>query len=114
MESVAKKLFELLTNNGDFTAIMGTRLYPIIAPSTVTAPFSIYRLREVPVSIDGDNYDIWLLSYFELNKATEAMQFNDKIVEFFKDNGQFQFQFSEIDFVDETQQIVVMFNLKTI
>lgn len=114
MKTVGQQIFTSLTNNATFTAVMGNRLYPVIALSTAKTPFSVYRLRQTPVSIDGDEFDVTIFSFFDANAASEAMAFNDDMVRFFKNIDLFYYISSEIDYIDENQQIVLMFNLKTI
>lgn len=114
MEEIGKQLFDILTKNVDFKSVMVKRLFPVIAAGDVKTPYSVYRLRQFPQSSDGDVFDISLLSVFAENKATEAMRFNDKIVEFFKNCDEFAFVSSEVDYMDETKQILIAFNLKTI
>lgn len=112
MKTVGKLIFEKLTANAGFNAVMGSRLYPVIGLSDVKTPFSVYRLRQAPGSLDVDEFDVTVFSFFEANKATEAMDFNDEMVDFFKDSDEFFYVSSEIDYMDENQQVILMFNLK--
>lgn len=114
MKIAGKRIFDALTGLTDFTSVMSHRLYPVLAVSNVATPFSVYRLRQYPLSKDGGEFDVVLLSVFDANKATEAMDFNDKMVSSFEALEDFEFVSSEIDYVDENQQIVLMFNLKLI
>jgi|SRR5690554_4764211 len=112
MKTVGSIIFAALTNNSDFTAVMSKRLYPVIGLSDVKTPYAVYRIRQMPASMNADEFDVAVFGFFEANKATEAMAFNDKMVEFFKDSNDFFYISSEIDYIDENQQIIIMFNLK--
>src|SRR5690554_2435743 len=105
MKIVGKKIYDQLTSSSDFLAVMDKRVFPVVGLSNVQTPFAVYRLRQSPVSVDGDEFDVAVFGFFDANKATEAMDFNDKMVAFFKDSDDFVYVSSEIDYMDENQQI---------
>lgn len=112
MLDISRELFEVLSQNEIFTSVVQKRIFPVVAGEGVEYPFSIYTLQQEPLSIDGDEYNISLHTYFSPNKISEAMNFADQAKEVIQDC--YQWEGSGIDFIDKDQSIVVSIFFKTI
>ncbi|MDM1397113.1 hypothetical protein HX049_07985 [Myroides odoratimimus] len=112
MLKVSKELFELLSTSEVFSSVVGKRIYPVVAGEGVDYPFSIYTLSRGLGTYDGDEYNVYLHTYFSPNKIAEAMTFADNVKELIC--GKFQWEGDDIDFIDKDQSIVVSIFFKTI
>lgn len=102
MKEVSKELFEFLNGLTDLTAIVGTRIYPIMAKENVTFPFATYTIGEVPyITKDGREFPITISVYFQGDHATTAMEVSD-FMKYEFENSDYDFVSSEISSNYET------------
>lgn len=57
--SLESGIFSALTNDAALSALVGSRVYPVIAPQGVTAPFVVYQpIAAIPATTRGEAHEI--------------------------------------------------------
>ncbi len=110
----SEALFSFLTSETDFTAVMGTKIYPIVALEGVQPPFATYRIQEeMPRSQDGDAADIQLFCWFSANKYKECATLVDKLKPIIENSPNYIWQSQTIDYIEDAGTFVGIINFKT-
>lgn len=81
--NAGRAVYEILSNDTDLSAIVGSRIYPEVAPEDVTTPFVVYSIQSVePIrvknstsTLDVANFEVYTSSA----DYAEAMDINDAI-----------------------------------
>jgi hypothetical protein len=81
---IEQSLYSALTNDSTVSALVSTRIYPVIAPQSAALPMIVYqRVSTVPVtSIDGDSgldsvrmqVSCWAKTYAETKSLAAAVR----------------------------------------
>ncbi|KQS45914.1 hypothetical protein ASG38_14995 [Flavobacterium sp. Leaf359] len=111
MKQTGIELFEYLTSLPEFTAVMGTRLFPLVSDSDTPFPFAIYGVRAFPGSKDSDSYEITLSAYFGPNAYDECAGFCDMLRPLLEDK--YGWTDSSVDVAEEDYSFIGTINLKT-
>ena len=92
MFEFSELIYSFFTTNAQFTAVMQTRLFPVIAPEDVQFPFSTYSLESrESESKDADAYRTTLFFWFQENQYNQALQFTDAMIEIVKNSQNLEF-----------------------
>lgn len=110
MKEAGKQLFEFLTALPDFTSVMQTRLFPLIAEGDTAFPFSIYSVRAMPMSQDADDYEYTLSVFFKPNEYDECVDFCDAIKTLIEQK--YQWIASETEVSEEDYSFIGIINFK--
>lgn len=100
MLKISEDLIAFLATQVVFTSIMGTKIYPIVAPEKTPFPFTTYRIvSSGPLSCDGKTRAVELYFWFGPNKYKECIGFTDLMELIIEEN--YEWQSSSPDFSDE-------------
>lgn len=111
MKEAGKELVAYLKSKVEFTEAMASRIYPLIAPSDVDFPFSIYGMYRAPISKDGDEITFTLTVYFKPDKYDDCVDFMDKIKPIISE--QYDFQDDTIEVLEDGFEYMGTITFKT-
>jgi hypothetical protein len=77
MNEKAVELVSFINSRPEFTDVIGSRLFPLVALKDTLMPFAIYTISSYPLSKDGDEYRIGIQAFFSTNEFTEMLNFID-------------------------------------
>jgi hypothetical protein len=110
----SQEIASFFKNLPAFNAVMDGRIYPIVANENVNPPFAIYRIEErQSASKDLDEYNVSLFLYFTPESYKNCAVFTDAITSEVKENDDFVWERSEIDFIEENRSFVGSITFKT-
>ncbi len=75
---IGKYIYSRLTANATFTALVGTKVYPIAAPQETAPPFAVYSVSITPATFHKggaatkDNYSVTLRIFYPPGQTTDA------------------------------------------
>lgn len=106
MEQLSQELYSYFTAQPSFTDIVANRLFPLVAYKDVSFPFAVYRIaQQEGETKDADRFNVSLSVFFKENEYTECARFADTIKNIVE-NSRYNWQDSEIDFVEEDRSMV--------
>lgn len=113
MLEVSQIIYTFFTSVTAFTDVCGTRIYPLVTKEGTAYPFAIYSLNEEEGQTkEAKRYAITASIYFKPDQFTECATFAD-VVKGLVEN-EWQWQNSNIDFVQEDQSFVATINFTII
>ncbi len=115
-KELAELLTTLLTTNADFTAVMGNKLFPLIADEGTAAPYAVYRVDEdEEISKDGaQRYYVSVGLVFPPKNYLGALELKKKLVPLFlgASNCNFQKMPSPTEYIDDAFIVVATLNFE--
>lgn len=87
MKEVARQLYNALSNYAALNAVVGTKIYPMLANEKVQPPFCLYGIENSnPITKEANEYNIYISVYFEPNNTLEATEMCDVLIAFAEEN----------------------------
>lgn len=113
LKLISQELFSFLTGQSEFTAVMGQKVFPIIALGKNDFPLTTYRISEVRgVSKDANGATIELAFWFGLEQYDECIDFTDSMQELL--STEYRFVSSTVDLSEDTMYYNGIINLEKI
>lgn len=114
MLKLSDEIFAFLTAQAAFAAVMGTRVFPIMALEGTTTPFTTYRINDkTPFSKDGTTESFSLFFWFGSNQYRDMIVFTELMEEIIKEKTTYEWVSSSPDFIQENFSYVGIINLNT-
>jgi hypothetical protein len=114
MLKISEELIVYLASQLVFTQVMGTRIFPIVAPEGTDFPFATYRITEqMPLSSSGSAASIELYLWFGPNKYMSCMGFTDLMKTVIEEKQNYIWQSSTPDFSEDGFGYVGIINFNT-
>lgn len=114
MLKISEELTAYLATQVVFTSIMGSNLFPIVAPEATPFPFATYRISEqIALSRDGTAATVELFFWFGPNKYRECIGFTDLMKTVIEEKGNYNWQSANPDFSEEGFGYVGIINFNT-
>lgn len=114
MLKVSEGIASFLNAQSEFTAIMGDRVFPMMALESTPFPFTTYKINEkTPLTKDGSQTNVSLFFWFGPNKYKETIVFTDAMEAIIKEKSNYEWVSSSPDFTEENFSYVGVINLNT-
>jgi hypothetical protein len=111
MKEVSQILHAFLTGNAYVTAIVGDRIFPIVAPEGTVFPMLSYLIQQSRGQTkESKLFDISLFCWFDQYDA--AVTFHDGILPFIEEQRNFTYQDSNIEYLEEYRTYVCIINIQ--
>jgi len=112
MFQFSELIFSFFTSSSTFTAVVGQRMYPVIAPEDGQFPFATYSLEsQEGESKDADLFRATLFFWFQENQYNEALQFTDQMIELVKASQNIEFESSTVQYLEENNSYAGVINI---
>lgn len=112
MLELSDEIFAFLTSESAFTAVMGTRVFPIMALEGTSTPFTTYRINDkTPLSKDGTTASFSIFFWFGSNQYRDMIVFTELMEEIIKEKTTYEWVSSSPDFIAENFSYVGIINL---
>jgi hypothetical protein len=113
MKAISEQIYEYFTNETSFTDIVSTNLFPVVADKEAVYPFAVYTItQQEGITKDMDEYNIILRTFFEDNAYDNCAAFSESLTATVRNESSFDWQSSEIGFIEENQSFVAIVNFK--
>ena len=115
MYQLSQQIIAYFTAQTAFTNVVAQDIYAVIAPENQNFPFVTFRISSQETATkDLDEYQVALFLWFEENQYDQAVQFVDVVTNLVKQNNNWDWQFSSVDFIEENASFVGMINFKKV
>ena len=112
MLELSDEIFAFLTAETAFTAVMGTKVFPIMALEGTETPFTTYRINDKsPLSKDGTTASFSLSFWFGSNQYRDMIVFTELMEQIIKEKTTYEWVNSFPDFIQENFSYVGIINL---
>lgn len=114
MLEVSEGIASFLNSQPEFTAVMGDRVFPMMALESTLFPFTTYRINDKsPLTKDGDQSNVSLFFWFGSNEYKKMCVFTDAMEAIIKEKSNYEWVSSSPDFIEENFSYVGIINLNT-
>jgi hypothetical protein len=99
-------------NNSVFAATMGQKIFPLFALAGTAFPFTTYRINfQTPITKDGmDRFDCTVFFWFSEEGYRAACDFHDAILPSVRNNNDFRYVNSTVEFSEEDKSVYTSIN----
>lgn len=113
MEELSKEVVAYLEAQSQITAIVGDKIYAVIAPEDVEFPFVVFTINDRSfLTKEQDEFDVTVFLWFDENQYSQAMQFTDTVTEVTKNKNNWDWQNSTFQFIEDNISYCGIINFK--
>lgn len=112
-EATSLEVYDYFKNALEFNAIFNENIFPVIAPESATFPFACYLIdqsEEETKDIDVFNCIVFL--WFDVEKYTDCVKAIDVCTGLVKNNPNWDYGNSTIQFIEENYSFCGIINFK--
>lgn len=113
MYELSQEIIAYFNGKTEFTSMVNDSIYAVIAPEGQGFPFVCFLINQQETQTkDVDSFSVTLFLWFDENKYDEAMQFTDTVTALVKDNPNWDWENSTLQFVEENISFCGIINFK--